>query len=161
MELYIKQKVFSLKDKFNVFDFNENIKYRAEGEFISLGKKLHVYDNNNNEVIYIKQKLLTFLPKYEISVAGLETVEIVKNFTFFKHEYTIPAWNMKIHGDFFAHEYTVEYGGNVIAELSKQWLTWGDTYRINIFNPRDELVALAAILVVDCCMESNNNASRG
>ena len=160
MELFIKQKIFSFKDKFNIFDYNEEPKYKAEGELISLGKKLHVYDSHGTEVIYIRQRLMTFLPKYEISISGQETVEIVKNFTFFKHEYTIPAWNIKIHGDFFAHEYTVERNGREIAQLSKQWLTWGDTYKINIFDPADELMALASILVVDCCMESaNNNAN--
>ncbi len=160
MNLYIKQKVFSFKDKFDIFDCNGNVKYKAEGEFFSLGKKLHVYDMNGAEVIYIRQRLITFLPKYEISVLGSETVEIVKNFTLFKHEYTIPQWNIKIHGDFFAHEYSVEQNGSPIAQLSKEWLSWGDTYNICIYNPGDEFVALAAILVVDCCMEASKNASR-
>lgn len=159
MDLYIKQKVFSFKDKFNIFDRNGEVKYNAEGELISLGKKLHVYDINGNEVIYIKQKLITFLPKFEISIRGNEPVEIVKNFTFFKHEYSIPAWGIKIHGDFFAHEYAVEQNGYEIAHLSKEWLSWGDTYNITINDPKNELTALASILVVDCCMESSNDAN--
>ncbi len=158
MNLYIKQKVFSFKDRFNIFDCNGNIRYTAEGELFSLGKKLHIYDNGGNEVIYIRQRLVTFLPKYEISVLNTEPVEIVKNFTLFKHEYSIPAWSIKIHGDFFAHEYTVERNGYVIAHLSKEWLSWGDTYNINIASPEDELTALACILVVDCCMEAQINA---
>lgn len=157
MKLYIKQKVFSFKDKFNVFDFNGNVKYRAEGELISFGKKLHVYDHNDREVIFIRQKLITFLPKYEVSVLGNEPVEIVKNFTFLKHEYSIPAWNIKVHGDFFAHEYSVEQNGMVIAHMSKEWLTWGDTYGINIADGCNELLVLAVILVIDCCMENQNN----
>ncbi len=159
MDLYIKQKVFSFKDKFNIFDRNGEIKYSAEGELISLGKKLHVYDLNGNEVIYIRQRLMTFLPKYEITIHGRETVEIVKNFTLFKHEYSIPGWNVKIHGDFFAHEYKVEQNGCEIAHMTKEWLSWGDTYSININNPADELIALASVLVVDCCMESNDNGN--
>ena len=158
MNLYIKQKVFSFKDKFNVFDCNGCVKYVAEGEFFSLGKKLHVKDNNGSEVIFIRQRLVTFLPKYEISVLDSAPVEIIKNLTFFKHEYSIPEWNIKIHGDFFAHEYFVERDGYEIARISKEWLSWGDTYNININNPQDELTALACILVVDCCMEVQNNA---
>ncbi len=158
MKLYIKQKIFSLKDKFNIYDENGDIKYKAEGEFISLGKKLHITDRNENEVIFIKQRLMTFLPKYEISVMGNEAVEIVKNFTFFKHEYSIPDWGITIKGDFFAHEYEVMRNGIEIAHLSKEWLSWGDTYAIYIGDPKDELLALSAILVVDCCMEASNNA---
>ncbi len=158
MKLYIKQKVFSFRDKFNVYDERGEIKYTAEGEILTLGKKLHVRDTSGREVIYIKQRLLTFLMRYEISVLENSPVEIVKNFTLFRHEYTIPAWDVVIKGDFFAHEYEVFRNGRKIAHLSKEWLTWGDTYAINIGDPADELMALAAILVVDCCMEVQNNA---
>lgn len=158
MKLYIKQKVFSFKDKFNVYDERGEIKYTAEGEIFTLGKKLHITDINGREVIFIRQRLLTFLPKYEISLMGNEPVEIVKNFTLFRHEYTIPSWDITIKGDFFAHEYEVMRHGEEIAHLSKEWFTWGDTYAINIADPGDELMALASILVVDCCMEAQNNA---
>ena len=77
MKLYIKQKVFSFKDKFNIYDERGEIKYTAEGEIFTLGKKLHITDTNGQEVIFIRQRLLTFLPKYEISLPGGETVEIV------------------------------------------------------------------------------------
>lgn len=159
MNLYIKQKVFSFKDKFNVYDERGEIKYTAEGEIFTLGKKLHIKDTSGREVIYIKQRLLTFLPKYEVSVLDGEPVEIVKNFTIFKHSYKIPEWGISISGDFFSHEYEVQRNGNQIAHLSKEWFTWGDTYAINIADPRDELIALASILVVDCCMEAQKNAN--
>lgn len=159
MKLFIKQKVFSFKDRFNVYDERGEIKYTAEGEIFTLGKKLHIKDMNGREVIFIRQRLLTFLPKYEISVLDGEPVEIVKNFTLLKHAYAIPSWNISIKGDFFAHEYEVIRNGEEIAHLSKEWFTWGDTYAINIADPRDELVALASILVVDCCMEVQRNAS--
>lgn len=157
MKLLIKQKVFSFGSKFNIFDENGEIKYVAVGEVFTFGRKLHVMDTDGNEVIYIEQKLLTFRPKYEINIVGNAPVEIVKEFTLFTHEYSIPDWNVKINGDFLAHEYTVTMNGYDIAVMSKEWLTWGDTYIINIPDPGNELLALAAILVVDCCMESNND----
>ena len=158
MKLYIKQKVFSFKDKFSIYDENGEIKYTAEGEIFTLGKKLHIKDLNGREVIFIKQRLLTFLPKYEISINEAAPVEIVKNFNLLKHAYTIPEWDITIKGDFFAHEYEVIRNDTEIAHLSKEWFTWGDTYAINIADARDELMALASILVVDCCMEVQNNA---
>ena len=157
MKLLIKQTVFSFGSKFNIFDENGEIKYVAVGEVFTFGRKLHVMDTDGNEVIYIEQKLLTFRPKYEINIVGNAPVEIVKEFTLFTHEYSIPDWNVKINGDFLAHEYTVTMNGYDIASMSKEWLTWGDTYIIDIPDPGNELLALASILVVDCCMESNND----
>ena len=78
MKLFIKQKIFSFKDKFNIFEERGEIKYTATGEIFTLGKKLHVTDTADNEVIFIRQRLLTLLPKYEISLGTGESVEIVK-----------------------------------------------------------------------------------
>jgi selenocysteine lyase/cysteine desulfurase len=44
------------------------------------------------------------------------------------------------------------------AEPENVVFTYNTTYAINIADPRDELMALASILVVDCCMEAQNNA---
>ena len=99
----------------------------------------------------------SFLPKYEISIQNEQPVEIVKNLKLFKHEYTINDWDIKIKGDFIAHNYSVERGGTVIAAMTKEFLSWGDTYSINVNNQADELIALSAILVVDCCMEAAQN----
>ena len=56
--LYMKQKVFSLKDRFTIKDEYDTDVYYVEGEFLSLGKKLHVYNTRDEEVAYIQQKLL-------------------------------------------------------------------------------------------------------
>lgn len=159
MRLFIKQKVFSLKGKFNIFDECQDIKYQAEGEIFSFGRKLHVRDTADNEVIFIRQRLASFLPKYVLSVKGREDVEIVKNFTFFKHEYTIADWNIKIKGDFIAHNYSIEKDGAIIANMTKEFLSWGDTYTLDIYNPADELMVLAVVLVIDCCMEQAQNGT--
>ena len=57
MNLYIKERVFTWGDKFDVCDRNGQMKYYVEGEIFSWGKKLHVYDRYNREVAFIKQKL--------------------------------------------------------------------------------------------------------
>lgn len=157
MKLCIRQKVFSFGDKFNVYDEYGEVKFTVWGEIFSFGKKLHVEDRYGREVIFISQRIFTFKPKFELSIIGNDTVEIVKEITFFRHEYSIPAWNIKIHGNFLAHDYNVSLDCSEIAFVSKEWLTWGDTYVIDIPDPSHELLSLACVLVVDCCMESNND----
>ena len=53
MKLYIKQKVFTIKDKFTVKDEAENDKYFVEGKLLSLGKKFYIYNMEKEEVAYI------------------------------------------------------------------------------------------------------------
>lgn len=89
MRLLIKQRVFSWTDSYDVYDENENPKYFVKAEFFSLGHQLHVYDRNNHELGVIRQRLLTFLPAFEIEIGGRVRGEIRKQFSFFKPRYEI------------------------------------------------------------------------
>lgn len=157
MKLCIKQKVFSFGDKFSVYDERGTEKFFVNGEVFTFGKKLHVSNASGEEVVFISQRIFSFKPRFEISISGKPAAEIVKEFTFFRHEYSIPQWNVKISGDFLAHDYAVSVNSSVVAQVSKEWFSWGDTYVIDIISPEYELLALACVLVADCCMERNND----
>ena len=150
MKLYIKQKVFSWKDRFTVWDESGNDRYYVEGELFSFGKKLHVYDVQNREVAFIHQKVFSFLPRYFVSVNGVEVAEIVKEFTFFKPKYRIEGMNWDVEGNFLAHDYTVNRQGTPVVRIRKEWMTWGDSYELDIAHPADEIPALAVVLAIDC-----------
>lgn len=157
MKLYIKQKVFSWKDKFKVFDSHGNERYYVEGELFSFGKKLHVFDINGNEVAFISQKVLSFLPKYYVYIGGTQVAEIVKQFTFFRQKYTIEGLGWEINGDFFDHNYNISKNSRNIVTINKQWMTWGDSYELDIEN--DEIVALSVVLAIDCVLASQAAAA--
>lgn len=157
MNLYLKQRMFSWGDQFTVYDEYGGDRYYVEGEVFTWGKKLHIYDLAGSEVAYIEQKLFSFLPRYRILVGGNDVAEVVKEFTFFKQEYSVEGLGWRVYGDFFDHEYEVADGGRTVAGVSKQWFSWGDTYEIRIDNSVDEAIALAVVLVIDACIEAENN----
>ena len=159
MKLYIKQKVFSWGDKFRIYDEYENDKYYVEGEVFTFGKKLHLYSKLGNEIAYIHQKLLSFLPKYFISRNGEDVAQVNKDFTFFHQEYTVDGLGWNVCGDFLAHEYKIVASGRMIAKISKHWLTWGDTYEIDITDDADEVMALCVVLVIDAVMDQSSGVS--
>lgn len=157
MNLYIKQHIFTWGDKFSIYDEAGREKYYVEGEIFTWGKKLHLYDLQGNELAFIGQEVLTFLPRYHVSRGGIEIAEIVKEFTFFKHEYSVNGLGWKVHGDFWDHEYEIEDGRRTIASVSKEWMTWGDAYEISFGDGVDEITALAVVLVIDACIEAQRN----
>ena len=89
----------------------------------------------------------------------MEIAEVVKEFTFFKHEYSVNGLGWKVHGDFWDHEYEITDNGHTIAAVSKEWMTWGDSYELDIIDTENEIVALAVVLTIDCVIaaSSNNN----
>ena len=159
MKLYIREKVFSWGDKFTVKDAYGNDKYIVQGEVFSFGKKLHVYDRNGREVAFIKQEVWSWLPKYYVFCNDRQVAEIKKEFTLFFQRYSIEGLGWEINGSFMAHDYEITQGGSTIVRISKEWMTWGDSYELDIANPADELVALAVVLTIDCVNESGSSSN--
>ena len=150
MKLYIKQQVFSWGDKFAVKDEYGEDKYFVEGEVFTFGKKLHVYNTAGSEVAYIEQELFTFLPCYQIYCNGQQVAEITKEFSFLIPVYKINRLGWEIEGDFLSHDYVITKNGQQIVSITKEWMTWGDSYVLDIENPTDEIMALAVVLTIDC-----------
>ena len=159
MKLYIKQKVFSCGDKFTVKDSSGRDRYYVEGEIFSWGKKLHVYDMYENEVAFIKQEVWSWMPRYYVFTGDRQVAEIVKKFTFFFPRYEIEGLGWEIEGQFMAHDYEITKNGRPIVTIHKEWMTWGDSYELDIADPADEIVALAVVLTIDCVMAAAGASS--
>ena len=159
MKLYIRQKVFSWRDRFTVWDETGAERWYATGEIFSWGHKLHVTDPAGNEVLFIREKVWSFLHCYHIFHNGVQIAEIVREFTLFRPRYRIEGLNWHIEGSFWAHDYTIYEGSRPAVNIHKQWMTWGDCYELDIADPADELPALAAVLTIDCVMASEAAAA--
>lgn len=153
VKLYMKQKVFSWHTHFTVRDEQERDRYTVDGEFFTLGKKLHIYDASGAEAALIHQKVFSFLPHFYVFIDGVQVAEIVKEFSFLHPRYRIDGLDWQISGDFWAHEYEITCGGLPIVSVSKAWLSWGDSYALEIAHLEDTALALAVVLAIDCVMD--------
>ena len=161
MKLYIKEKVFSWYDQFSVTNIWGEERYYVEGELFSLGKKLHIMYPDGTEAATIHQKPWSFLPKYDIYVNGCRITQVVKQFSLLHPRYSIEGLGWEITGDFLTHNYAINSAGKTIASIQKEWMSWGDSYELDIADGNSELVALAVILIIDCIVESRAAASSG
>ena len=161
MNFYMKQKVFSFGDRFTIYDEVGRDAYYVEGEVFTFGKKLHLYDTEGRELASVSEKIFSFLPRYYVSIGGKHFAEIIKEFTFLRHSYSIAlengeSWHAS--GDFWDHRYRVEAPSMLIADVSKDWFSWGDAYRISVSSEIDPVIALATVLVIDACIEAQNRS---
>ena len=60
-----------------------------------------------------------------------------------------------------AHDYEIIKNGQLIVSISKEWMTWGDSYCVDIPDPSLELQALAVVLAIDCANEAGDGVSVG
>lgn len=157
MKLYIKEKVFSWGDKFTVRDVYGNEKYFVEGEVFSFGKKLHVYDIHGREVAFIRQELLTWMPRYHVFVGGNQVATVRREFSWFVPRYAVDGLGWEVQGHFLEHDYEVTQNGRPVVAITKEWMTWGDSYELDIAPGADEIVALAVVLTIDCVVEQQRD----
>ena len=157
MKLYMKEKLFSFHDRFTIKDENGWDKYYVEGEFLSLGKRLHLLNSFGEEVALIRQELFTLMPRYTVSVAGREIARIRKEFTLFLQRYVIDGLGWEVEGSVWEHRYEIRKNGRLIVAIDKEWMTWGDSYVLDIVDPADEILALAVVLTIDCVAEASQN----
>lgn len=154
MKLFIKQRLFTLKDRFEIIDENQEVLFTAAADLLTLGKKLHVYDPTAQEVIYIEQQLWSFLPYYKVSYKGTPFAEVKARFSFRpKYDIIGPGW--EVQGDLFAHEYRVISGDKTIATISKQWFSWTDYYGLEVYAEEDLIPVLAIVLAIDAASDTN------
>ena len=151
MKLYIKQRVFSWTDTYDVYGANQIPKYFVKAEFFTIGHKIHIYDHaSGNEVGVIREKLFTMFGGDEISAGGRELGSITKHFSFLRPKYSIDYNGWGIEGDFFGWDYSItDRYGETVALISKELFNWGDTYSLEIFSDSNELDALMTVIAID------------
>lgn len=150
MKLRIKQRVFSWTDTYDVYDETGTARYFVKAEFLTLGHQIHVYEKaTGKEVGSIHQKLLTLLPVFEIVMDGRVQGTVRKEFTLFRPRYTVDFRGWTAEGDFFAWDYRVRQGNVEVMSISKEWLSWGDTYTLTYSNPAYEMPGLLLVIAID------------
>jgi uncharacterized protein YxjI len=153
MRYVMKQKLFSWGDDFMIKDENGRDAFFVDGKAFSFGDQLSFQDMAGKELAFIKQKLLAWGPTYEIYREG-QLYAIVKKelFTFFKCRFTVDVPgpdDLEAKGDFMDHEYAFTRGGLTVAEVSKQWFSWTDTYGVEIAEGEDDVLIIASTVVID------------
>ena len=149
MKLLFKQRFFSWFDSYDIYDEAGNTLFEVKGE-LAWGHLLRIYDATGNEVGCVKEKIFTWLPKFEMYLDETYAGCISKEFTSFRPKFNIDYNGWQVDGDWFEWDYSILNGnGQCIATVSKELFNWTDTYVIDVHNPQDAVCALMLVLAID------------
>lgn len=161
MRYIMKQRLFSWGDDFFIKNESGTDTFFVDGKAFSLGNQLSFQDLGGNELAFIKQKLLSWGPAYEIYRNNQLSALVEKElFTFFKCRFTVDVAgpdDLQAEGDFLEHEYLFNRTGKLVAAVSKQWFSWSDTYGVDIAEGEDDILILASTVVIDMACHSEQN----
>ena len=159
MQYKIRQKIFSFGDNFTIKDDRDQDRYIVRGKVFAIGDKLKIEDLQGNEQVYIEQKVFRLLPEYNIYSSGKHLATVKKELTFLKPRFNIKSvmGNFQIRGDFLGHDFKILKNNHVVASLSKKWLSFSDTYMVEISDDEDQAFMLALVIVIDQVLHDDNH----
>ena len=157
MQLLFKQRFFSWFDSYDIYAPNGSIVYTVKGQ-LSWGHCLKIYDSRGFEVGTVKERVLTFLPQFELYLGNRYAGKVTKEFTFFVPKFHVDCNGWSVDGDWLEWDYRIlDNMGIPVATVSKQVLNWTDTYVLDIVTPGDALPVLMLALAIDAEKCSRGN----
>ena len=129
MKLYLKQKVFKFLDHYDVYDENQNAIFTVNQKFKFLGFHADVTARGDYQSFEIDKEIITFLPKYVLTFENREKIYLNFRLSFIHRK--------------------IDVEGEVIADISKKWLTWGDTYEVDIYDDKYTSEILGIVIAID------------
>jgi len=90
MQYVMKERWLALGNDFAITDTEGNEVYYVDGRAFSMGDKLSFQDASRREVAFIRQRLLSWGPTYEITRNGALVATVKKKlFTLLRHRFFV------------------------------------------------------------------------
>ena len=149
----MRQRLISIGEDFAIEDEYGNPVYQVDGKVLRLRETFVIEDRHGNEVATIREKKLALRDTMHI-LRGGETIATIRKawFTPFRDTFTIDVTggeDMVAQGDMLDHEYAIRRGSAPVAQVSKHWFAFRDTYGIEIAPGEDDGLILAIAVAID------------
>ena len=97
MKILFKQRLFSWFDSYDIYDENGRTLFTVEGK-LSWGHCLHILNAAGEHIGTVQERVLTFLPQFELYAYGEYLGCLRKEFTLFSPRFTIDCSDWEIEG---------------------------------------------------------------
>lgn len=156
MRLLFKQRLFSWLDSYDIYNEAGETVFTVRGQ-LSWGHCLKIFDAYNREVGTVREKILTWLPAFEMYEGERLIGTIRKEWTLFRPRFSVDCRGWEMEGSFMEWDYDIrDPFGQCVASVSKELLNWTDTYVIDVTDPSDALHVLMLVLAIDAEKCSRN-----
>jgi uncharacterized protein YxjI len=150
----MREKLLSIGDDFFIEDHRGRRVFHVDGKALRVRETLVFEDMAGNELCKIQERMLRVRDTMEVEGPDGQTLATVKKalFTPLRERFTVEVAGgpeLEIQGNLVDHEYTIEAGGEKVAEVSKKWFRVADTYGVEIAPGQNDILLLAATVCVD------------
>jgi uncharacterized protein YxjI len=149
----MREKLFAIGDDYWIEDEGGERVFKVDGKALRVRDTLILETPDGDEVFSIQEKKLSVRDKMEIERDGKTVATVRKALVSpLRDRFSIDleaGEDLEAKGNVVDHEYTIERGGDHVAEVSKRWFRVRDTYGIEIAEGQDDALILAITVCID------------
>lgn len=163
MSYVLHHRLLSLGRSYTINDDAGQPRFTVESEVLSFGHRHTFLDLSGRALAVIEKRIFSFRPTFRIMLPDGEVDEVSRRLSFFGERFVIDVPgpdDYEVRGEMFNHEYTIARGGREVATISKQWFSMTDTYGVRIVPGEDDVLLLAAAVVIDEINEEREHDSQ-
>ena len=151
MVYQVRQKIFSLGDRYTVKDAAGADRFLVRSAVVSVSKRMWILDMEGKELYGMRRKLLSLLPCYRISRGDDEVARLRQRLSLWGKRFSVEGerGSFLVKGRPLDFDYSIEKGGVEVASVSKRFFSLSDTYGVEIADGEDDAFILALVAIID------------
>ena len=153
---YIKQRIFTITDRYFVYDQYQQPTYEVNGKFFTIGDELTLTNLKGDELFRIKQRIMSLFGAYDVYKQNKLCATIKRRATLFRPKLDIESddGNFEIEGDFWDYNFSILKDGHTIGIIEKEWLTLRDSYKLTVNDSELETLFISMVIAIDNCLHN-------
>jgi uncharacterized protein YxjI len=150
----IHQRLISIGDDFWIETQAGQKVFKVDGKALRIRKTLILEDAHGNALCKIQERMLRIKDTMEIEDAHGKRIALVQKALIapFRDRFTAKirdGADLVIQGDLLDHEYTIKENHKRVAEISKKWFRFTDTYGVEVDAGHEDFIILTIAIVID------------
>lgn len=158
-KFYIKERLFALGAKFDVYDEQGNNIFISEADKFDIGKNISIYDSNNRKVLYMRQQVRIGSHKYIAYDQDMREIATIKK------ELMVPEYNITgsvgimnmSSSSILGRNYEIKKDGITLGTISKEFSFGRDRYFLEVIDENYTVFFVGLLIMIDMIKFHNNN----
>ncbi|MEV0913059.1 LURP-one-related family protein [Streptomyces sp. NPDC049967] len=151
MRLLVRERLFGIGDDYWIEDADGHKVFLVDGKAMRVRDTFELKDAQGRIVVEIKQKLISLRDTMLIERDGEQLAKVKrKRLSLLRNHYRVTlvdGTELDVSGKILDREFAVDYDGELLAQISRRWLTVRDTYGIDIVREDADTPLLIAVAV--------------
>lgn len=147
----MRERLFAVGDDYWIEDADGRKVFLVDGKAMRVRETFELKDAQGRILVEIRQKLLSLRDTMLIERDGEQLAEVKrKRLSLLRNHYRVTlvdGTELDVSGKILDREFAIDYDGELLAQISRRWLTVRDTYGIDVVREDADAALLIAVSV--------------